>query len=938
MGIFDFFRRGRRQATGQAERLVQALAEQPSWSAFRALADHFDAAERALPLDDVRLRTALFALSGDDLEPDQAAEWIRSLERLVVTGGAETTAHEWQRWLATCLRHAYRIPVGRPSLARALRGARSARRLDALDHREYSYLLSCYQQEYEQMLALLTPEARAQALPLLVALGELSQQLPPSEASARLLRTWAEGMRVYPRSLTAFTDDEARRAPARGPGSPHRIAITLYYESGNHLPTSIAYAGCTADPLINSRVLGSLYGLGLACDAEPTFTGTGAGRLTLELATAPPPSANRPPLVAACFGPGGLVEPTPGMPSLGMTVDEALPHVLEVLNQLHQATGLVQLVRWDLQDALDLEDRIRHALAEPADRSHVIRSEPTAADAACAVHVMPLLHRQADGRVAPISIPVPIGVIRSEPALHLLASTRHMQMNQLITAARQRLDVARQTYEETDELVRRWQGLPEAERNAICQRNPEVELNQQVDFEIGLVRPLVPPEKRDRREFEDLLRPELRDRALEFANRYQALHDRLESLNRPMGRADALALKLVVDTTLRRSPLPIENDELQMSYAQWASTCGLPIWAAVTDWAERRGLPIETLASDRVVFNARLDISQHALLLEPWVSLDMNDFLVNLDCQAGLMEVLPGGRVPSLEDAVVPDPEHEVRNLDELQQRFEGWAEQSLRLAQLRSSAPEATRDRILGDDRLALLLRLEQVRRRLAIGAVEDALEMLGDLRAQDVPVAYFWTAVAHQWKFLEAHYAAQLELAALQPQDRNYRLLATAAAMICGELSRPRLLDVDAERPLRHSDEPDGPPIDGRARDAADQLYGCCPPLANRLAAEPDRLGLVLSESLAVTPEETRRLHAALTALSSLDLIGLAQGMRDMAHRLGFEDASAATLRSAVEMVAEQARQQDYLDTSVTPHLEELLRRLDTPTSGLRTTGGHR
>jgi hypothetical protein len=868
--------------------------------------------------------------------------------------------YEWHGWLEQARKAGHLIDVTNPAVCRAIKAASDAGKLDGIEREDYDYLLDCFRRNYEEVLELLGPEEHEKALPVLLEFGAMGQVLEADSSSAKLLRRWASQRQARPRSLESLIGKKdwvrAQAAPLRGVGSPHGVSVTIYYTGGSTLPARICCAGATADPVLNSKIFSSMFVTALACDVEPTFVVTGGAALSLRPQPRQSDDSPQRSLLSATVGPDGPVQPRADSVGLGMEPHEAMQLVTVMLSTMEEETGLVRVRRWDYDDALRLEERLAAALRVRQNRVHVINSDPATPENMGVTHFIPLLHRDEEGEVVPVAVEIPYRVLGAGTIVYLLREARDSYMRQLIANARRREATARDAFEKHDRAVKLWQAMSEAEKAQVCRETPVVTITQAYDFELGIIVPIDPQES-DRRTYEEDLRPPLRDSAKRYAEKFAELCEKLSGLNREGGRADVVTFKLLVDSLLRRAPLPVESPAFRKEYERWVETTWPVVWAAVEEWAGARGLASETLAADNIVFNARLDPKRDVVVVEPLVAVDLHDFVARVDCQTGLVEILPAGRTPTLGEALIPDAARGVESLDALHGKFEAWVEAKYRLSKAHGQLKSAEGS-ILSDARLRALLRLQQGKQQLFRGHADRAAETLDGIRSLDYTAGYFWGAVANQC----LHLSKSVRPDNMPKGERAERLLNHAVGTLIGHLTGvPEEEDTSLEGALarlgvyvggdalsladhlgqiRWRTTRANAPVAPKAAEYLRQLQAKDPRFVKRLTARGANVAQVIAEmeaaTLKVKPEEEARMRAAAHAVSSLELMALAEELSSAADELPLAGEEIKKVQEVVAGLLDKADSLSFVSPSCDAQIKELPQMLGGGKSRARLAEG--
>jgi hypothetical protein len=288
------------------------------------------------------------------------------------------------------------------------------------------------------------------------------------------------------------------------------------------------------------------------------------------------------------------------------------------------------------------------------------------------------------------------------------------------------------------------------------------------------------------------------------------------------------------------------------------------------------------------------------------------------------MEVFPSGKTPSLINCFIPAPANGITDLRSLYDSFCQWVSDTLNLDVSREAQEQAAKSTILGDPVVGSLIQLEKAKRLLFEGDVVRAIHILDMLRRQDLAAIYFWGAVAHQYWFVETHQGL-VSISGLDDHTNTERLLNTAIGMLITLLKeqddRPRGLSLssgDVSQALRSI------PVDSDAQRLLEQLQAKDQVFVEGLLQERPSIPALESKSLNLTSDDQKRLRAAVSALSSLELLHLAEAMRSTARSLPFTGSWTDDLRQEIKSLVELSQSLTFRESSVTAQLEQLLRRL--------------
>ncbi len=885
-----------------------------------------------LRVDRDEVREALLSLDwaavGDELAPEQRESVFQALDDYLFGSPSDASGGAWLSWIRMSRAAARVLPVTEPKFASGLLAAKRLGILDGLPKPESDYLLSCYLRAYGNILDRSEAGNRHVVLPILLEFAAIAQVLGPSPYSSAILRKWMKHARLTPRPLTRLSDEEAYDAPIRGVGSPNGASVTLFMSSFFGVPARIAYAGVTGDKTLNAQLFSGLFAAALASDDDRSFLTSIGGVLHLNEAWIPVPGEQREALLSAVLGPNEFPDPQAGIPTLGMTPGEAFELISELFQRFDDSTGLVSVKEWGLDDVAALEERIKTALAKDGESALRLRSQPGHSEEGGIIHVMPLLHRNPDGTVEPVQIPVSCSTLNPELVLKLTSTARQSYMMQLIANGRRREAMARNAYEEQSALVDRWQALDEAEKEEQCRVRPWVEITQAYNFELGLISPVDPPEQVSHREYEEVQRPALRDSAKQYAERFRELCAKLEHLNRPGGNADALTQRFLIDAAIRGDSVLITESQFASDYKTWLDRVSASLWAPIEDWASRRGYPMELMAADNVVFNSRFSQDGLTVWIQPHILLDMHDFEIIVDRHAGMMFTFPGGGRPGLKEKMITAPEYGITDPVTLHQQFCTWADAHLELSNSPSKGDQIIRKKIMADKRMSGLILLEKGKRLLFKGEIAESMAVFDKIRRSDLAAAYFWGAAARQFQFLHEYRLDPGVIGNMDESEKRKLLLDLSVQILINSLktARPKGAargrrggSIQEEQLLAGSMTPDIP-LDHEAGVFLNQLRARDPQFVEGLTQEVPDIAALEAASLDMTEDEEVRLRAAMFALSSLDFLSLAEAMKTLARSMPFARQPTTELRKELQEIAELAQTMPFVDPPGAAQIEEL------------------
>ena len=708
------------------------------------------------------VREALFAMDSWSLADPTATAWVfDTVERWLVSDVAAAQPSEWAQWLGMNRRLARNINVSDERVALSLRSALRSGALDALSSDDRHFLIRLCLPLLQQS----NHEVVGASVPALIEVAAASHAVGLDEASREELVRWQKLLHFRPRGHSDFRDEEILDAPLRGIGSPNGIVVTLYRDEFDR-PCRLEYAGSTPDPTVNERVLIGLFASGLASDPERGLVLPLGGSVILPNPELTPNTVGGERLISAVLGPGGLVEPVAGRAHVGMAASEALDVAMELLRSTQAATGLVTVVNWHEETAATVEVKLRKLLASKGQGLQVLKHQSVSSAPASAVRALPLWHRDTRGQVVPAEIKVSLRALGLRELQTMLKTARRFQMRQLLENCKRREDLARNLHGTEKRQMETWRALPPETKDDICKRNPWVEIVWRVDFELGTRVRMLEPERRDRREYEETLRPAMVQHALQSAERFRAIHRKLEELDRDGGQADRLTSQMLVDSLLRKSTMPVADPQFQAAFQRWVDICATPVRAAVEDWCMLRGLDPEVLGRDNVIFGSSFDEKSDCLVIRPFVMIDLNAFELSINTDLGIFQSIPTLR-GRLRDCLIPSPGVGISDLPTLHTTLCDWISQTFGNAGGSEEAQRGLEDLILQQPGISALIPLHRARHLIMNGQYGAALGQLEKIRKADLGPIYFWGAVAHQCIFLEHHHREEI-LGSIAPDRR--------------------------------------------------------------------------------------------------------------------------------------------------------------------------
>jgi len=847
----------------------------------------FEHAEQ-VPLQDVRIRHSIAVCAPWHFENAELLKYVLSqFESFLFSHPSDATALDWQAWIRSCRSNKLPIDIRDPSVAKAISDAERERKLQKLASEERTYLLSCFMRAYGDVLSSADNEPHPELLPVLLEFAAIGHLLPTQSLTA-VLEQWAHRFQTRPRCLTATPEKEAFQAPIRGVGSPNGVVVTTFSDDAESTPNTICIAGTTSDPKFNVHLFNTLFATALACESEPTFVTTGASVLTLgqtDLLN----NLFAEPLLPAVIGPAGAVEPDPGIPSVGIGAMESMLLAGETFSRLHETTGLLTVLSRNTYDGTRFDKKLWNALSASKSSGQTVVATSAEGEPSTAVHLTPLIHRNESGELVPVEIEIPYRVIGGVELFRLLRRARSAYMRQLIEETRRRLAMAWQVYNHHRRILEEWLSLSELEKANRCEGQGSFTITGRYDFRRAVVVPLPKPKRISMREYEDTVRPGIVQQAKYFGEAFQQLCDKLRALDAPGGRADTLTFKLLIDSMIRKAPLQVESQELQGEYRKWMDGSSDAVWAAVDGWAREHKISPALLASDSVVFNCSLNVETNAVMIRPWIAVDLHDFTATADQSAGTVAIYPAGRARKLTDAVIRDRKMGINNLITLNDRFNDWMRTTLQ-PQLSASGALGS-ESLLDNRRIRAVVEIYRARSLLSRGLADEALARLTEVRNADLAAIYFWSAVACELR-------AQIRGRAHVPQ---YVKDQTGRVQILDEDARRRYLLGETLEKIRVAL---GPQKFGRqlaltseAAEYLSQLRSKDPKFIESFRSRDCELPVLEQESLALSKEEVAQVKATLALVGALECLHLAQELTRAATQLPSSGTVTTDVKKKIE-----------------------------------------
>ena len=894
--------------------------------------DYIQEVDASVPMMDSELRKKLFLFRIWPKRGDYPRLLLALLEGYLFNNILTSEPIEWRRWFYALQGMKESIDLSNPIKAKALLDAQRAGKLSQMSKEFYTHLMTHYQSELGKLLFEGSSDNWQEQLSILLEYTAIAHVIGPNSDSVDIIKRWTSNRPLRPRALDHLSDEEAFKAPISGVGSPHKASLSIYRNQFSE-PTNLVLAGTTADTTLNSRIFSNMFAAGLISEREPTFVLSGGSVISFNPNSGSGFDEEQRTVFTPSIGIVGGTNFSGAIPSIGMTAQEVVSVISTEFQKYESKTGLAKLIQWRIDDPLNLESKILNTFYSQDNELHVIKGNGLSTGRTEASWALPLLHKNDAGRIEPIKIPIPLRLLGKQQLFTLITNARYAYLIQLIADAKEREEFARKIYEQQQRFVKRWRRLNEAQKLEECRIQPFVTISQKIDFNLGITVKVDPPEKQQKRIYEDFTRPGLMKSALEQAEKYKSVQKKLRKVNEPGGRADALTLKVLIDSGIRQSNLPIDFPNFQTKYAEWVDLCSSQIWNLIENWVIKRGLGSHVLAADNILFNSSIDEAAQYLYIEPWALVNMSDFVILIDNKKGLMETYPGTLTPSMEELIEPDETAGVSDPKSLHHAFSQWMNETFSMSNSWKKEQPQLEEEILNDSDIGHLVKFELAKRTLFAGKFREAIVAFGALRRLDLAPVYFWGAIACQCKSLEAM-DYHLRNGANTPEEKA-NLLINKSLNILGKkpgnnqlddfmdfLSRSDLDYVLSDRDvINQFVRSPQIPIDNQAKGWLNQLNSNNPAYLTQILLSPADILKTETRILGISALMREKIDRAILALSSLELFELAELMKDISSSISFSAGYSHSLKESFEPIYKKIRSMKYRTSQHEEKIEEFL-----------------
>jgi hypothetical protein len=895
------------------------------------------------PINNDSIVTGLKLIDDFIIEDKYQKQFIVLIEKSILP--ISKSKQIWYKWIDYYRKKCILIDTISPEISMAIERVLDSDIINDIPDILYNHLLDSYREKYDKLLTTKGELSQNEFDKLFLSYSALVGMRGETKQSEKIFKDWLSKNKTRPRALDNFSDQEAYNAALKGVGSPNGVCITSFHDTLNNHPQKITCAGSTGDKVLNSLISSALYAAALSCNQEPTFVLSGSSLLSIsiDINERDDELCRHGDLLPAVLTPTGLTEPKKDLPTLGMELDEAMLLVSKLFDELRDYTGLVQVHRRSLDRFNSLAERIIELFKNNTQEFYELKSDPSTIDNLGAIDIIPYFFRNSEGKIDAITIKVPFSIINYENVYELMNYVRKEHVERLIEAGKRRKMYAYKVFREHSDRVEMWKQLP-VKKKQLC-KNQFIEIDGYYDFKLGITRKYSKIKKISRYEYEETQRPGIKQDALLYHNKFEKLCNKLQELNKEGGKADILALKLLMDSMLRQAPIEMDNTAFQKAYKEWKTNTLVSVWAIIQNWAKDNDVLEDDLAADNIAFNTEILKSENSVLIKPMIVLDMNDFIAHIDTKKGRVKIKPALKMPKLSDILIQNKTLGIDDVENLHSKFIEWLQNCFKSD--KREELENTKKHVLHSkgEKHYLVIQIEIAKQDIIKGKIKRAMETLENLKKHDIASIYFWAAVAYQCKYLNdtqflrnriknlispqrsylyepesnqskaelakviyslscqmliEHIKLKQNIITDKARDLNRLFLSENKAQklkhdtnvfVSSQLSESRVIsNMDARslgeryfKKLVNSLQPELP-IDEKASKFLQQLNAKNSQFVEKLV-EDNRIEHIEDADLKVTIKDMREIENALAALSSLELLNLAEKMRDLTSEISFE-----------------------------------------------------
>ncbi len=718
---------------------------------------------------------------------------------------------------------------------------------------------------------------------------------------------------IFPRSLLTCKDQEAFKAPVRGIGSPNGVHITVYKVPGVPHPVQLSFAGCTGDQELNSRIFSSLYALAISSDSEPTLITTNGGTVSVLPLPGREESGN---LLKFALGPTGPVEPTRGIPSLGMETGEAMILVGDFLRESQGLTGLVQVHEWHYSNLYSFEAEIRQAFAMAGHERHQFRNPEYPQSNTGVITTLPVLYKYSGTDIRPVSIDIPYTLINLKKFTKQVNMVRQEHMKLLYDACQKRISYAKESLQSETIQYECWKQLVVDGKDAeFCRSSPVVYISGEYNFELGVTVVVDPPREIERRDFEENHRPLNIKAAEESVERYEALHTKLKAIDTENGKAGILTTKYLVDSIIRRAPLLTRDNMIRQHYERLLKTASILLWTPIIARAKELGFDPAILAADNVVFNT--SIKNECMVIEPYYLVDINNFIAECGGDHAIIKIAPSNREPALHETLIPDPANEITSLTALHTAFNRWMDTTynFRLDTHNEINSLAESTGVFEQPALHTEIWIEYGKQCLLSQNKDKAARLFEEVLRYDFASVFYWNALFNQYLYFDQMRIFNQNLTPFDKLSNTERFLVNKLKIMNNRIDELRRRiqsgrateEEESEYALLSSTEP--VPLSRKVSDFLEQLASKDLELSQQLhfsyirqLTAGQKSGTLLEQELNLSPEDVKKRSNFFSAIAAVELLNLAVYISNVAQNIDFSIKSPIEVRQILKKIIEE------------------------------------
>lgn len=916
MNILFFFKYWR------AKRLINSLTRSKTESKRKKnltiLFQLFDQIDLPFPIDNPAIISTLLALKDWEIG-EEFEKRLNSLVEYYLIPLDPTNSPIFSKWLQEKQRKNEIVDVLNINISQAIKelieNGLSSEKKSALE-----FLLTCYLSEYQKIVPEIQKTENNINKEILCNYYSLLRLTGTKAQQDNFRQTLIQNFRFSPKSLIRNDINELLNSSSIGVSSPNCVNITFYHQTNPDKLIKVVSSGVTPDPVINSKVFSVLYAFAMSGNIESTFVFfEGANIITQEKDFDDSTTSSK--LLKSVIGPISLAEPKSDIPSLAMSLKESMLLVSDTLEELKSETGLVNVNKWHIRDSINLDEKVREIIRSNFENGYKLENSPGSNEPQGVIDIIPVYSKNSFGEVIPVEITIPAHVINYDKVNSLLRSVRASQMGKLIEAGERRKFFAFNAYSTQDQAVKAWKAKSHQDKILYCQKNPFVITTQYYDFELAMNVKLSEPKQIDTFSYEENHRPSIRDTAQKFYKEFERLCEKLEEINEIGGPADLLSFKYLFNSMIRRNPFWENDDKFRNNYERWSNNTSPIIWAIFQNWAIENKYPIEKLFDDNILFDSEIRTNGE-IVIKPKVVLDLNDFILYLDANSPnrIIKVYKGEKSKTLNEMFHEKSSFKINNVPELFKSFKTWVKQNYSLEN-RNEEQKLLKEKLLNiyddSDKLKTLMQLEISKKHVIRGNSKTAVEIIEKIKKSDYSCIYLWGALAYQQEYIKKNYfflyKKKFDFTIEEFEDKLFgitydcilkelrkfaktqrrRLDSLHDSLFLGDFDDVKN-EVSSYFRNYESQSLFNLPIDENAKVYIDQLMS--KNQANGFVSnliEDGQYNLLEEQEFKVNKDEKIKLQNALLAISSIELLSLAETMNKIAEDMSFDTYSPVKLK---------------------------------------------